>query len=206
MTPPISAGEYKSVVGLEELYYALVTADDSTAYTPGTPKKLAPAVEANAKTEVSSDTQYADNKPFEVNTTEGATEVEITATNIPLVTLAELLGKPYDDTKGLLLDVGSEATPPDVAIGFKTLKSNGKYRYVWYYKGKFTIPDEEAKTMEDKKEPKPSKLIYKAINTIKKFTTSKGTHSYKRIVGDEDATGFVATDWFTTVKLPPTTP
>ena len=200
---PISAAEYKSIVGLEDLYYALITADDDTAYTPGTPKKLAPAVEANAKTATSTESQYADDKPFEINTTEGPTEIEITTTAIPLATLGEVLGKPYDDTNGLLLDIGSEATPPDVALGYKAMKSNGKFRYYWYYKGKFTVPDEEAKTMEDKKEHKPAKITYTAINTIKKFTTSNGTHSMKRIVGDDDATGFVATDWFTTVKTPP---
>ena len=37
---PIASAEYKSAVGLRDIYYALVTQDDSSAYVAGTPAYL----------------------------------------------------------------------------------------------------------------------------------------------------------------------
>ena len=39
--------------------------------------------------------------------------------------------------------------PPWVAIGFRTLKSNGNYRYVWLYKGRFSDPEDNNETKAD---------------------------------------------------------
>lgn len=44
-----------------------------------------------------------------------------------------LLGNAVDDN-GVLVRTATDK-PPYFAVGFKSEKSNGKYRFVWLYKG-----------------------------------------------------------------------
>lgn len=201
MTP--NSGEYKSTVGVESLYYALVTQDDSSGYVADTPALLAPVTEIGGEPTSSLDTQYADNQPYDVMASEGETKLTVNVTGVPISTLAILLGKVFDAATGRMFDAGGGATPPDVAIGYKSLKSNGSYKYVWFLKGRFSPPKEDASTKTDKAEPKPQELAFTAIKTIYKFTLSGSiTDGLKRIVGDEDSTNFSPTGWFTAVQTP----
>jgi phi13 family phage major tail protein len=152
------------------------------------------------------DTQYADNQPFDVMTSEGPTNLSVNVTGIPIAILDELLGKVFDVASGREYDAGGGATPPEIALGWRSLKSNGKYKYVWYLKGRFSPPKEEAATKTDKAEPKPQELLFTAIKTIHKFTLSGTvTDGLKRLRGDEDSTAFDPTGWFLQVQVPGTT-
>lgn len=198
-----NSGEYKSVVGLDEVHVALVTQDDSSGYVADTPEDFAPAIEATAEPSTSQDTQYADNQPFDVLTAEGETKVTLTTTNIPIQVLAKYLGKAFDTVSGRMFDTGADATPPDAALSFRSMKSNGSYRYVQYLKGKFSVPKDEAATVAEKKEPKPSQIVFTAVNTVYKFDVGLAENkSVKRIIGDEDSLNFVGTTWFSQVQTP----
>lgn len=201
-----NANEFKSVCGVEDMYYALVTQDDSGGYVAGTPKQLAPAIDVSLEPTSSLDTQYADNQPYDVAASEGETKISLNVTGIPSEILAELLGKVFDAASGRVFDAGGGATPPEVALGFRFVKTNGSYRYVWYLKGRFSPPKEEASTKTDKAEPKPQSATFTAIKTVATFTlTGSITDGVKRVFGDEDTTNFSATDWFTQVQTPTTT-
>jgi phi13 family phage major tail protein len=195
------SNEQKSVVGLRDLYYALVTQDDTSAYAAGTPAILAPAVAATHKPKNASKVQYADDGAFDTQVSEAETEIELEVTNVPLSVLAIVLGKQYDAATGRMFD-NSGAMPPDCAVGFRSIKSNGKYKYFWYLKGKFSMPDEEQATLADAPDPKTLKLKFTAVKTIKTYVMGSATDGVKRVVGDEDIAGFVATGWFTSVQVP----
>lgn len=195
-------GEYKSAVGLDSLYVAEVTQDDAAGYVADTPAFFAPAVEATAEPETSQDTQYADDQAFDVSVSEGVTKVTITATAIPSEMLALVLGKEFDAATGRIYDSGGNSTPPDMALSFRSKKSNGSYRYFQYLKGKFSAPSDEAATKENKATPKPKKIVFTAMNTVHQFTTSAGTMSHKRVLGDEDTLNFSGTSWFSQVQVP----
>jgi phi13 family phage major tail protein len=193
--------EQKSVVGLRDLYVALVTDDDASAYAADTPTYFAPAVNASQSPTVNSQTQFADDQAFDVMTAEGETAIEIEVTAIPLVMQALVLGKAYDAATGRMFDNGG--TPPDVALSFRSVKSNGKYKYFQYLKGKFSAPSEETATKTDSPDPKTAKITFTAVKTIHQFTVDTGvTDGVKRVVGDEDIAGFSATGWFSTVQVP----
>jgi phi13 family phage major tail protein len=196
----VNSDEYKSKVGLDSLYVAVVSADTAAAYTAGTPAYLAPAAELSLEPTVNSETQYADDNPFDVAFAEGETKFTIKITNYDPATLATILGKNFDATNGRIY--GNNATPPYVAISFRSMKSNGKYRYFQYLKGRFEPPAEEFSTKGETPEPKPIELTYTAIFTTYVFTLSGTTGKLKYLVGDEDTTNFVATGWFTTVQTP----
>ncbi len=199
---PVTAtsGEYKSRVGLDSLYIAQV-ADSSSGYTADTPEMLAPAADAVVEPSTASETQYADDGAFDVVTSEGATKVTLTVTGVPLEMLAKLTGKRFDSTSGRLYDYGG--TPPDIALSFRSRKSNGKFRYYQFLKGKFEVPKEEFATRGEKAEVKTVKLVYTAMRTMYKFSLGGGiTDATKSVVGDEDTLNFSGTTWFAAVQTP----
>jgi len=199
----IAQGEYKSTLGLRDLYYALVTQDDVDAYTAGTPAYMAPLINANAAPASNSKTQYADDGPYDVMTSEGETKIDLETTGIPVEVLSVLLGKTYDAASGRMFDNGGN--PPDVALSFRSEKSNGSYRYFQYLKGKFAAPGEEQATKTDTPDPKTAKISYTAVKTVHPFDLlgdASLLDGVKRVIGDEDTTGFSATTWFDAVQVP----
>ncbi len=198
-----NAGEYKSKVGLDNLYVAEVTADSASAYTAGTPAYLAPAAEASQEPASSFEVQYADDQPFDVMTSEGETKITLTVTNIDLATLALITGRVFDSASGRMWDHGR--TAPYFALSFRSQKSNGNYRYYQYLKGKFDMPKEDVATKSETPEPKTLQLTYTAIRTIYEFDLGSFNDSVKRVVGDDDTTNFSGTTWFSQVQTPAAT-
>lgn len=190
----------KSVVGLRDVYYALVTQDDASAYAAGTPAYFAPAVAASLAPATNSKTQYADDGPFDVMTSEGETKIELEVTGIAMDVLAAVLGKEYDATTGRMFDNGGSA--PDVALSFRSIKSNGKYKYFQYVKGRFSAPSQETATRTDSPEPKTTKITFTAVKTIYQFDLGDINDGVKAVVGDEDNTNFSGTTWFSAVQVP----
>ncbi len=199
---PPNSGEYKSVVGLKDVHAALVTQDDAAGYAADVPESFAPAIEASAEAETSQETQFADDQPYDVMTGEGPTKITLTTTNIPIATLAKYLGKVFDVTTGRMYDAGGGATPPDAALSFRSVKSNGSYRFFQYLKGKFSVPKDEAATKESKATPKPQQIVFTALNTVHVFDLGDEEKTVKRVVGDEDATNFDGSTWFDQVQVP----
>lgn len=196
----MSVNQQKSVVGLRDLYIAEVTQDDADAYAAETPVYFAPAVNASQAPTTNSQTQFADDAPFDVMTAEGSTTIEIEVTAIPLAMQAKVLGKGYDAVNGRLFDNGG--TPPDIALSFRSLKSNGKYKYFQYLKGKFGAPTEETATRTDTPDPKTAKITFTAVKTVHQFDLGDFSDSVKRVVGDEDIDGFSGAGWFEDVQVP----
>lgn len=196
-----NAAEYKSKIGLDSLYVAEVTVDTAATFTSGSTQYLAPAAEASSEPTTNSETQYADDIPFDVMSSEGATTIKLVITNIDPETLALITGKVFDAGSGRMYD--NTGIPPYFALSFRSLKSNGSYRYYQYLKGRFDMPAEEFVTKGESPEPKTIELTYTAIYTTHEFVLSGSvTDSIKRILGDEDTTSFSATGWFSAVQIP----
>lgn len=195
-----NAGEYKSLVGLKDIYVAAVTEDSATAYTTDTPEKIAPACDATFKPVVSQEMQYADDQPYDAFAAQAETDMELTFTGLPSEMQAKLTGAVFNAASGRVFD--NTSTPVWFAIGFKSKKSNGKYRYYWFQKVQFTAPEEGATTQADRISPKTIKLVAKAVKTTYQWSLGSVTDSVKRVFGDEDTTNFSATGWFSAVQVP----
>ncbi|TCP32186.1 phi13 family phage major tail protein [Scopulibacillus darangshiensis] len=186
---------YSSIVGMKNLYYAKLTSDDDTGVVYETPKKLAPAKSAKVTTASDSATQYADDGPVAVASQIGETQVEIGVTDIPLSIQADLLGQTLN-SEGVI-EFNQDVVAPYVALGFEGTKENGKRRFVWLYKGRFGIPDDDWKTKEDKTE-------FQEPTMSGNFIRRQFDKNFKA-VGDEEATGFTSTiadAWYTKVYAP----
>lgn len=176
-------------VGLRDLYYAILTKDDSTGVAYQTPVKIAGAINAKISPKVESETLYADDGPSETATSLGEIDVELETKDLPLSAQAALLG--HTISNGVLIKDADDVAPY-VAIGFRSKKSNGKYRYVWLFKGRFETPEQEYKTAEDK----PSFQTPKIKGTFIK----RDYDGFWQAIGDEDETGFTAGNtWFNNV-------
>lgn len=197
--------EYKSVVGVDNVVYAIVSLDDATGYTVGTPQSLVPAMELKGTPSTSSETQYADNGAFDQLSAEGDTEMELTAPNIPESVLAELLGATFDTATGRVFDNADPSQAPYFALGYRFKKTNGHYRYRWYLKCRAEKPSEEAVSQSNAINLKTQVLKIKALKTIYKFDLlgdASLMDGVKRVHGDDDTTNFSSTNWFAAVQTP----
>ena len=178
-----------TIVGLEDVYYATLTSDGSDGAVYGTPVKITGAITANVKPNSSAATLFGDNKPMDTSSSLGNIELELSVADIPIETLAVLMGSTAV-TAGVLSSKSTD-TPPWIALGFKGKKSNGKYRYVWLPKGKFREPDANHATQKDSVEYQPP-----TING--NFVAREYDKVWKK-TADEDATGYTdaGTTWFT---------
>ena len=191
---------YKSYVGVDQVYYAEVTQDDASAYSAGATAYLAPIMNVALAPKSTSKTQYADNQPFDVMTSEGETEMDLEITGLPLDVQAAILGKVYDVATGRMFDNGG--TPPFLALGFRAKKSDGEFRYYWFLKGMFQSPPEDIATQADAPDPKSVKLKFTAIRTVYQFDLGDINDSVKRVIGDTSDVVFNETSWFASVQVP----
>ena len=179
-------------VGLNNLHFAKLTKDDDSGAVYETPRRIAGSITAKISPKVNTETLYADDGPSETATALGEIEVEFEVKDLPLEIQAEVLG--HSLSKGVLIKKADD-TAPYLAIGFKSKKSNGSYRYVWLYKGRFELPEQEFKTMEDKPSFQTPKV--KATFVKREFD------NIWQVMGDEDVSGFTAGDtWFSQVYDP----
>lgn len=180
-------------IGLDMLYYALLTKDDSTGVTYGPTKRITGAITANIDPNTAQGTQFADNGPADVASTLGEIKLEISVTDIPNTAQADLLGHTVDG-QGQVISKGGD-TPPWVAVGFRALKSNGEMRFVWLFKGKFSEP-------QAKHETRGNSINFQPPTMTGSFVKREFDDAWRR-VADTDAPNYVAsvgTNWFSAVE------
>lgn len=194
--------------GCKKLVYAEVTKDDSTEYTTGTVKALAPVAEIAKSVETSSAAHYYDNKAAIVIDSEGADTVTFTIAVPDDATLAELTGRTYDSAKKMFIE--SKREQKNFAVGY-ILGETGEgddERYVWRLKGTFNIPDESSKTEDDGTDAANLSLVFTGIYTDHEFTNGKGTGvkgSAKANFVRKSSNVATETQWFAAVATPDTT-
>lgn len=137
--------------GLKDFYIALVQSNTATAYTAGTPVKLARAIKAKIDEKWTSEKIYSDDNTEEVITSYEGTDVELEINALAPQDRVILFGQLYE--KGFLRK-SSDDRAPEVAVGWRERKLNGKYEFKWLYVGKFAEGiSEEASTKEGKLSP-----------------------------------------------------
>lgn len=177
-------------IGLSNLVYAKLISDNvgDPKATYETPVPVPGAISATINPNTSEETLFADDGPYETGTTLGAISLELNVADLPLETQAELFGHTYE---GGILVRKSADTPPWVAVGFKTLKSNGSYRYTWLAKGKFNLSEQANETRGDS-------ISFQTPTANGSFVKRECDDEWERHA-DEDAEGFtqeIADNWF----------
>ena len=193
-------------IGCDNLVYAKMTTEDTPIAAPVYDEiTSAPGVmHININPNASLATAFYDDGPGETASTLGNIEVEIQKNALTPQNKADLLGHTIDANGGVVY--ADNDTPPWVAVGFRTLKSNGKYRYVWLYKGRFADP-------EDNNETKADSINFQSDTIRGQFVKlnypvavatglSKRVWKYEVDADSTDANEVTIGTWFEDVKMP----
>lgn len=177
------------VIGLRNLVYAKLISDpEAGVATYEAPKPIKGAINATVNPNASNATLFADDGPYETASTIGEITLEMNIADLPLEVQAVLFG--HSITGGVLIRKSTDI-PPWVAIGFKSLKSNGKYRYTWLAKGKFGLPEQTNATKGDSVE-------FQTPTTTGNFVKRDCDDEWERHI-DEDHIDYISTmgqNWF----------
>lgn len=185
-------------VGLDMLYYAILKEGTDTVDTPAqyeTPKRIPGAISVTITPNVNSATLYADDQAVETETNLGDIAFSMNVKDLPNEVLADLLGHKLDSRGGLVRSKDDVA--PYVAIGYRRRKSNGQYRYIWNYKGRFAPETQEANTKTDS-----PNFQTPTITATFLPRTNDGHWQYVLNTDDEGVDPTVFNNWFNAVVEP----
>ena len=182
-SPNVSA-----TIGLKNVVIAPLETDTESGHSYGTVQAVAGAIEASVTPDNSDpDILYADDVEFDTLYADPSVSFKLKMADIPL-TIQEMLFANKIDDKGVLIRTAQDK-PPYFAVGFKSEKSNGKFRYVWLFKMRAKPVTESFATKEGDKVTRQTPEV--------EFTAIKRTHDGRwQAVADEGENGFSAGDSF----------
>lgn len=126
--------------GLRDVYVAKVNQNDTEGYTAGTPVKMARAIKAKISDKFTSEKLYSDDGVEGMLQAYEGTDVELEVNTLAAADRAAFFGQAY--LNGFLLK-SAEDEAPEVALGYRVRRLNGKFDFVWMYCGRFAQGNEE---------------------------------------------------------------
>ena len=188
-------------IGIDQLYYAVITKDDSSGCTYGDPAPFAPVASLSKTTTSETVNSYYDNGIYRTLASESQDEYTINTPALDLATLAEITGKVIDETTSALLDSGEPETKY-FALLFRAQLSDYTYRYYCISKCSFAVPDEEITGKGESIEPTGQELTVTSVPTIFKYSIGGTSKGIKRIIADERDGKVDVSKWYDAVPVP----
>ena len=184
MPNPAASPAVSSTVGLKNMVIAPLTVDTEETLTYGDLQLVAGAIEASITPQnADPDVQYADDAEFDVLYPDPELSFKTKMADLPLI-IQEMIFANKIDSNGVLIRSSTDK-PPYFAVGFKSEKSNGKYRYVWLYKVR-------AKPVTETYQTKEGDTVTRQTGSVE-FTAIKRTHDGRyQAVADEGENSFTA--------------
>ena len=189
-----------ATIGLDKPHYAVITEDANGNETYGTPKVLAKAIQADLTVNISTSTLYADDGADESVSEFVNGTLSLGINDLSPSVASELTGARVDQN-GVLVN-GAEDIAPYVAVGFRARKANGKYRYFWLYRVKFSVPSTNLATKGESITFQTPTIEGTIMRRNKLDTQSK--HPWKTEVteGDTGVEAATISGWFSAVYEP----
>lgn len=135
--------------GVLDLYYALMTTEDSAAAMPtyGSPEVLAKSIEVTLTPRFREGSLRASNATVRREKRIDGYDVSLNVDQV-ISRVRKIITGRATDKNGVQIIKGSQEAPY-VALGFAQTKDNGEKELWWIYKGKFTESEKTAKTSGD---------------------------------------------------------
>lgn len=189
-----------ATIGLDKLFYAKITEDESGDETYATPVQLAKAMTADLSVELAEATLYADDGASEIVKEFKNGTLSLGVDDIGAAIASDLTGATID-ANGVVVSASEDGGEP-VAVGFRAKKSNGKYKYYWLYRVKFGIPATNLATKGDSITFSTPTIEGTILRRNK--VDGKGKHPWKAEVteGDTAVTADIIANWYKQVYEP----
>ena len=189
-----------ATIGLDKLFYAKITEDESGDETYATPVQLAKAMTADLSVELAEATLYADDGASEIVKEFKNGTLSLGVDDIGAAVASDLTGATID-ANGVVVSASEDGGEP-VAVGFRAKKSNGKYKYYWLYRVKFGIPATNLATKGDSITFSTPTIEGTILRRNK--VDGNGKHPWKAEVteGDTAVTADIIANWYKQVYEP----
>lgn len=189
-----------ATIGMDKLYYAKITEDTGGEETYAVPTQLAKAIKADLTIDLAEATLYADDGEAYVIKDFKSGKLSLGVEDIGVQAAQDLTGATVDDN-GVLVSA-SENEGDAVAVGFRALKPNGKYRYFWLYRVKFGVPETNLQTKGDSITFQTPTIEGTVMRRNK--PDGKGKHPWKAEVteGDAGVSDTTISGWYAEVYEP----
>ena len=201
MPTPTAAPAVSSTVGLKNMVIAPMLTDTESATTYGTLQAVAGAIEASITPDnTDPDVQYFDDVEGDVLYPDPELSFKTKLADIPL-TIQEMIFDNEIDDNGVLIRTATDK-PPYFAVGFKSEKANGSYRYIWLYKVR-------AKPVTENYATREGKTITRQTGEVEWTAIKRISDGRYQAVADEGENGFTtakAATFLESVYTPSFTP
>ncbi len=184
-------------IGLKDVHVAVVTTNDSTTYATETPIKLFKAISGKVTVKRSAEPIYSDDDLEDTITALDAIEVEFEGNKLTLEMVSTILGCRYES--GMLVDNKDDAAV-EVALGFRSKESSGKYEFNWLYCGKFDGDDEESYETQGQKPAPKSKSLKGTFYSRKKDGNFRIRVNEGELLSEHTEAKAAIEAWFSEVK------
>jgi len=134
-------------IGLRDLFRAPITLDADGNEVYGKPVRMAKAIQAQLSITTAEAKLFADDGVDEQVKEFVSGQLTLGVNDLIPGEQAIVLGQ-KQDADGVLYASDAD-DPPYFAIGFRASKMRGRFKYLWFYKVKFAIPDENFQTKGD---------------------------------------------------------
>jgi phi13 family phage major tail protein len=152
-------------IGVDQLYYAKITADTVAALTYGAPVPLKGLNEVVVTRNSTKLIHYSDNMPSELIPQDGETTVQVNLDGLSSAVKADILGTTYSASTGLYQE-GNGEVAPYIALGYRSKKGNGFYKYTWFLKGQISKANATDQTIGATVPVQTSQHVFTAIKPI----------------------------------------
>ena len=189
-----------ATIGMDKLYYAKITEDEGGGETYSPPVKLAKAIKADLSVELVEATLYADDGAAYVIKDFKSGKLSLGVDDIGSTAATDLTGGVVDEN-GLLISVSENEGSP-VAVGFRALKPDVRYRYFWLYRVKFGVPSTNLQTKGDSITFQTPTIEGTVMRRNR--ADGNGKHPWKAEVteGDAGVSSTTITEWYESVYEP----
>lgn len=189
-----------ATIGFDKPHFAVITEDANGNEIYGTPQVLAKGVDADLSVELLQAIIYADDGPDEVINQFKQGAFTLNVNDLKPSVVAALTGATVDNN-GAVVHSDEDLAPP-VAIGFRALKPNGKYRYFWLYRVTFSVPNDTFTTKGDSITVQTPKIT--GTVTRRHKVNALGRHPWKTEItdGEEGVSASAVSSWFDDVYEP----
>ena len=187
-------------IGMDQLYYAKITEDEVGQETYGPPIMLAKAIKADLTIDLAEAVLYADDAAAYIIKDFKSGKLSLGVDDIGVTAAQDLTGAMADDN-GVLIYAG-ESEGALVAVGFRALKPDSRYRYFWLYRVKFGIPATNLQTKGDSISFQTPTIEGMVMRRNK--PDSRGKHPWKAEAteGDAGVSSDILSGWYAQVYEP----